>query len=111
MLIQVLYIPGCCNHSRAVERVRRVMSSQDSNFPILEVPVNDDSTARTLQFPGSPTVRINGMDAEPGSQARFAFACRLYPDGSGIPSEAALQHAISAAKHREQGHGKNHTIG
>src|SRR5205823_5296338 len=101
MLIEVLYIPGCCNHRRAVERVRLLLSSEDADLPVVEVPVNDEVAARSLQFPGSPTVRINGRDVEPSPQARFAFACRLYSDGSGLPPDVVVQRAISAAKRQE----------
>ena len=105
MLIEVLYIPGCYNHCPAVERVRRVLAAEKLNWPIVEIPISDEIASCSLQFPGSPTVRINGMDVEPIRQGQSAFACRLYSDGSGLPSEAVLQRAISAARYQEQDHG------
>lgn|SRR5262245_21609017 len=109
MLIEVLYIPGCCNHLPAIERVRHVLNAQKVDLPIIEVPVNDEIAARSLQFPGSPTIRINGMDVEEMPQGKFALACRLYSNGVGFPSEVALHRAISAARYQEQDHGSNHT--
>ena len=109
MLIEVLYIPGCSNHRPAVERVRRILATENVNWPVVEIPISDEIAARSLQFPGSPTVRINGMDVEPIRQGQSAFACRLYSDGSGLPSEAVLQRAISAARYQEQDHGSDHT--
>ena len=53
MLIEVLYIPGCCNHHPAVDRVRRVLVAENLNWPIVEVPVSDEIAALSLQFPGS----------------------------------------------------------
>lgn len=107
MLIEVLYIPGCCNHHPAVDRVRRVLLAESLNWPIVGVQVSDEITARSLQFPGSPTVRINSVDVEPIQHAQAAFACRLYSGGSGLPSEAALRLAISAARYQEQEHASN----
>src|SRR5215467_1066947 len=105
MLIEVFYIPGCYNHRPAVERVRRVLAAEKLNWPIVEIPISDEIASCSLQFPGSPTVRINGMDVEPIQQGKAAFACRLYSDGSGVPSDAALKRAISAATYQEQNHG------
>jgi hypothetical protein len=109
VLIEILYIPGCCNHHPAIDRIRRILGAENVKSPIVEVPVNDELAAHSLQFPGSPTVRINGEDVEPIRQARCAFACRLYSDGNGLPSEATLRHAISEARYREQDHGCNHS--
>jgi hypothetical protein len=53
--------------------------------------------AHSLQFPGSPTVRINCSDAELNSRQSFGLTCRLYADGTGLPPEEALHRAISAA--------------
>jgi hypothetical protein len=110
MLIEVLYIPGCCNHALVVEHVRKILRSEGMKVTIVEVLVKDEIAASSLNFPGSPTDRINGMDIEPISQARSAFACRLYSDGGGIPSETALRRAISAAMNQEGGHDSDHII-
>src|SRR6267154_402310 len=101
MLIEVLYVPGCPNHQPAVHRLRNALRCEAVDMPIQEIPVSDEATARSLRFPGSPTVRINGEDAEPNGQQSFGLACRLYPGGCGLPSAEALQRAISAAKNQE----------
>jgi hypothetical protein len=109
MLIEVLYIPGCCNHGPAVERVRRALGSAEVNSGIAEISVNDEATARMLQFPGSPTVRVNGVDVESGANPSIALACRLYADRSGLPSEHAILQAIQAARKYERDHGTTFT--
>jgi len=98
MLIEVLYVPGCPNHQPAVERLRRVLRIEAMSVPILEVAVTDEAMARLLQFPGSPTVRINGRDAEPSRQPSYGLACRLYPGRKGLPSFETLQRAVAQAK-------------
>lgn len=61
-----------------------------------------EAEAKALLFPGSPTVRVNGEDVEPGQRSVPSLVCRLYQNRSGIPSEQLLRVAISDAKRREQ---------
>ncbi len=69
--------------------------------PISEIAVTDEISARAFRFPGSPTVRINGMDAETSEAESFGLACRLYSSGSGVPSQETLQRAVSTARKKE----------
>lgn len=101
MLIEILYVPGCPHHKPAIGRLRKVLRSESVDAPIHEIRVTDEATARSLRFPGSPTVRINGTDAEPSEGQSWGLACRLYPGGSGLPSEETLQRAVLTAKHQE----------
>ena len=101
MLIEFLYIAGCCNHPPALERVRQALRSADTDQPVTEISVSDEETARALQFPGSPTVRINGVDVESGTGAFIGIGCRLYADGSGLPSERAIMRAVQVARNQE----------
>jgi hypothetical protein len=98
VLIQVLCVPECRNCQPALDRVRQVLHSEGVDAHIEEVLVAEDATARSLHFPGSPTVRVNGVDVEPSGQSAFGLACRLYADGTGLPPEQALRRAISAAR-------------
>ena len=102
MLIEVLYMPGCPNHQPALQRLRKALQFEAVDVAIREIPVSDEATARSLRFPGSPTVRIDGQDAEPNGQQSFGLTCRLYSGGSGLPSEETLQSAISTAKNQER---------
>ena len=98
MLIEVLYVPGCPNYPATVRRVEEVLRGEALETPIHEVAVADQESALTLKFPGSPTVRINGEDAEPTTGISFGLACRLYADGAGVPSVALLSRAIARAR-------------
>jgi hypothetical protein len=64
MRIEVLYVPGCPNFQPAVKRIEKVLVSESLQADIEGVPVNSDAEAKALQFPGSPTIRINGNDVE-----------------------------------------------
>jgi hypothetical protein len=99
MNIEVLYVPNCPNHAVALERLREILPAESYYKHVNEVLVTDAEMAQSLQFLGSPTVRINGQDVEPPSQntAAFGLMCRLYSDGSGAPSRRKLRAAIEKA--------------
>ncbi len=101
MRIEVLYVPGCPNVQPAVERIERVLVSESLQADIEEVPIKSDAEAKALQFPGSPTIRINGNDIEPVETKSPGLACRLYANRSGVPSEGMLKVALSRANQEE----------
>ncbi len=101
MKIEVLYVPGCPNYRPAVERIQKVLGAELLRADIEKVPVNSDAEAKALQFPGSPTVRINGTDVEPNHKNATGLACRLYANGGGVPSEEMLRLALARANRVE----------
>ena len=101
MRIEILYVPGCPNFQPTVERLQAALASQLVRDGIRRVPISTEVQAKALLFPGSPTVRVNGVDVEPNQTNVPSFACRLYANRSGIPSEESLRIAISDAKRRE----------
>jgi hypothetical protein len=100
MKIEVFYVSNCPNHGVALERLRAILSAENIRTPVSEVLVSDAEMAQLLEFPGSPTVRINGQDVEPqqGKTSTFGLMCRLYSDGSGVPSPQTLRTAINQAR-------------
>jgi hypothetical protein len=98
MRIEVLYVPGCPNHAAAIDSVNEALRIEQMDAVVEEVEVSDAVAAQTLCFPGSPTIRINGVDAEPNEQLSFGLACRLYSGASHVPSQAALRRAIASAR-------------
>jgi len=65
-----------------------------------EVVVPDAETAERLRFLGSPTIRVDGRDVEPGADARTAYvlACRIYRTEhglSGVPDERWVTDALA----------------
>ena len=101
MKVEVLYIPDCPHYLPTLERVRKVLASESVPGDVCKVPVNTEGEAQLLKFPGSPTIRVNGRDIEPSQTINPVLACRLYANGTGIPSEEILRAAISQAKRKE----------
>lgn len=102
MRIEVLYVPGCPNHATAVRSVNEALRAEQIRAVVEEVEVSSATAAQALRFPGSPTIRINGEDAEPNAQSSFGLACRLYSGASHVPSQAKLRHAIASARQAEE---------
>jgi hypothetical protein len=98
VIIEVLYFDGCPNHLPAMERVRAIAQQEGVYAEVSEIEVKDESTAKALAFPGSPTIRINGLDIEPAMRgsADTGFACRRYQGG--LPSEAMIRAALREAR-------------
>ena len=101
MTVEVLYVPGCPNYQPTMERVATVLASEFVLERAEGVAVNTEAQAKSLGFPGSPTVRVNGKDIEPAKTIVPALACRIYANGSGVPPEHLLRTAILRAKLEE----------
>lgn len=90
--------------TRAV--VEETLSELGLNVPITMVPVPDAPTARRLTFPGSPTVRVDGLDVDPAARTMsgWSMACRVYPGPGapqGFPPKSMVAKAISEAAGRQ----------
>ena len=98
MKIEILYFDGCPNHDVADQRVREVIAELGIQAQVAHVNVKDESTAQEVQFPGSPTIRVDGTDVAPGPDGElFSMRCRVYPTSSGFdgaPEKDAIRAAI-----------------
>jgi hypothetical protein len=105
MKIEVLYVPDCPHHPAAMHKLNEVLAEEGIVSDIAEVAVHDMATAKTLQFCGSPTIRINGRDvaAELGVVQHFAVSCRLYPGSKeqGVPPVEMIRQAVRDARTAE----------
>lgn len=100
--IEFLYWEDCPSHPEAWKRLQEVMAQVGLQAPIEKIEVVTDDDAERLNFPGSPTIRINNVDVDPAGAAQMgtALTCRVYilEDGrySPVPSEEMLRHALLA---------------
>ena len=102
MRIEVLAFAGCPNRLPAVELAKRAVADAGLAAEVVVVDVETNEDAQTQHFLGSPTIRIDGRDVEPGSETRtdFARSCRIYrtaEGASGLPPIAFIRAAIAAA--------------
>lgn len=80
MQIEILYIRGCPNHQSAVATVQQALSAERITAEIAQIEISDSAMAEQTRFPGSPTIRVDGQDVEPGarSASTFGYCCRTY---------------------------------
>ena len=100
--VEILYFAGCPNHEPARALVERLATQLRITPKIELVEVADPEAAVALRFLGSPTVRVNGRDVEPGADERrdFAFSCRIYRSERGVaeqPEESWVREALTEA--------------
>ena len=100
MKVELLYFDGCPSH----ERLRPVLNTlaAANGARLDELRIESTEQAERDRFLGSPSVRINGVDVEPGARERtdFGLKCRLYrgPDGqSAVPPREWIEHAVREA--------------
>lgn len=106
--VEILYFDGCPNHEAARALVERLSNELRIEPHIELIEVADAEAAAALRFLGSPTVRVDGVDVEPGAEARtnYALACRIYPGEQGVselPHEQWLRDALRRAGHLRGG--------
>jgi hypothetical protein len=84
--VEILYFEGCPSHEPARALVERLADELRVDPEIRLVEVADLDEALELRFLGSPTVRVDGVDVEPGAEARrdFALSCRIYCGERGV---------------------------
>ncbi len=98
-MIEVLYFEGCPNLEPTLSFVNEVLSQLGLSADVREVEVRTPGDAERLRFLGSPSVRVNGKDIEPGAESRmeYALSCRIYGD-SGLPPKELLVAALGARR-------------
>ena len=109
MRIEVLFFDGCPNYESLLPHLRGLLQAggfADASIDL--VRVSDAETAQRERFLGSPTVRVDCEDVEPGAGARtdFGLKCRLFatPDGlRGMPTDEWVLSALSGQARRRAG--------
>ena len=103
MRVEVLYFDGCPNHEALLPHLRELLDSAGASTRVELVRVEDADAAERERFLGSPTVRIDGEDVEPGAEQRsdFGLSCRLFatPDGlRGMPPDEWVLAALDRSR-------------
>ena len=101
MTIELLYVDGCPGHEQILPRLRQLARQRGAKLVL--VPVDTPEDAERERFLGSPTVRVDGRDVDPGAGPRsdYGLKCRLYrsaEDGqSPVPPASWIRAALDAA--------------
>jgi hypothetical protein len=88
-LIEILSFQGCPNREHAIELVSSVLAEEGAEADVRVIDVPDGAAAARTRFLGSPTIRVEGRDIEPGADERgdFVHSCRVYRTERGLTGE------------------------
>lgn len=65
--------PDCSNGRRTLELVRGLVRGASTAVEVRTILVESPADAVRLGFPGSPTVRVDGVDVEPSPPTRVGL--------------------------------------
>lgn len=101
MHIEFLYWEDCPSHEQALARLRAVLREEAVEVPVEVIHIDTEEQAATRQFPGSPTIRINGVDIQPPGENPIGLSCRVYFTDDGrvtpLPSAEMIRRAVRTA--------------
>jgi hypothetical protein len=97
--VELLFFDGCPNHQALEPHLRALLERRWPGTALELRRVESDEDAQRIGFLGSPSVRVDGRDVEPGADTRddFGLKCRLYRvEGrlAGTPSNAWIVDAL-----------------
>ena len=102
--IELLFFDGCPGCEEVLPRLERLAATASARLTLRRVETPE--AAQRERFLGSPTIRVDGRDVEPGAALRtdFGLNCRLYRSGTHQPTrvppigwiEAAIASAVDA---------------
>jgi arsenate reductase len=93
-LIQVISFADCPHAAGTLALVRDVAACLAPETEVQEVVAAGDAEAIRLGMRGSPTVLLDGRDLEHPAAPDPSFACRIYPEGSGVPPRWLIEAAL-----------------
>jgi hypothetical protein len=101
-LVEILYVQDCPHYPATLALVQRVLAELAINTQVHSILIGDQAAAEQARFAGSPTVRVDGHDVEPGSEppAEIVVGCRLYRLEhrlAGQPADAWVRAALLRA--------------
>jgi arsenate reductase (thioredoxin) len=96
-IIEVLYFEGCPNSDKAVTLAEQVASAFSLKDSVKRIRVETEDSAQKERFLGSPSIRVNGQDAEGKMATEYSLACRIYANGETCPPKWMVEAAVLRA--------------
>ena len=103
MKIEFQFFDGCPNHIAVRSLLDDVLSERGVAVQVDVTDVGDDpAAAERARFGGSPTIRIDGVDIEPGfgDDGDYTLRCRVFQTADGLrgmPERSWIESAVDRA--------------
>ena len=103
MTIELLFFDGCPSHERLLPLVRELAAGTGRELVLRRIDTPEQ--AERERFLGSPTVRVDGSDVDPGARERtdYGLKCRIYRSEELGQSPLPPAEWIRAALERKHG--------
>jgi hypothetical protein len=109
--VEILARKDCDNRAMAVIVVERVAAEMGIPIALEEINMTSEAQAKKRRFLGSPSVRVDGLDVEPGmaDSTDFTLGDRIYRSGDrGLqawPDDRWIRAALIVAQSSSNGNG------
>src|SRR3954466_3294551 len=86
------------NHEAFLPRLLELLARAEVDVEVQQRRVEDDAAAQSERFLGSPALRVDGVDIEPGAGDRtdYGVKCRLYSAEAGLGGAPPDEWVLSA---------------
>lgn len=92
--LEFQYFLGCPNHIKMQNNISEAIKGLEDKIELKKILVEDEATAKKVEFRGSPTLLINGEDIEGvPAPAEPSLACRFYIGG--VPGSDVIRKIIT----------------
>jgi len=80
-----------------------ISEAKIEHYHIEEIEIKTEEEAVKYKFPGSPTIRVNGVDVDPNyiDNGNYGVMCRVYRIGGkfyGAPPKEVIKEALEDAR-------------
>ena len=99
--VELLYFEGCPGYETLRPQVEQMLTERGlDGLDLLPIATAEEADAQ--RFLGSPTLRVEGRDVEPGADERtdFGIKCRIYASVDGLrptPPDDVIAAALDRA--------------
>jgi hypothetical protein len=97
MRVELLYWDGDADYMSARQNLVEVLTEDAFETTIQMIAVSSDEDAAFLSFPGSPTIRIDGVDIDQSGAGKVGLYRRDY-GGTRVPNKDLIRRAVERAR-------------
>jgi hypothetical protein len=105
MKVELFYFDGCPNYEALLPELRELLAQEGIEEEVELRRVEAIEEAERERFLGSPTVRVDGSDVDPGAAERedFGLKCRLYRSAEGTRGVPPREWIVAAIRSTGEG--------